>query len=105
VVNGRSEAKGQEALAEMGAGDRVHFVAGDVMQQGGVRGPDRHHGVALRPHRHPRGDTPAGATDLAPVAQLTDEAMEEALAWNYWHTFWTMRRALRHMSRRARGGS
>jgi hypothetical protein len=27
----------------------------------------------------------------APVADLSDEAMQETLEWNFWHTFWTMR--------------
>ena len=38
-----------------------------------------------------------GGTGQAPVVDLTDEAMQDALVWNFWHTFWTMRRALRYM--------
>ena len=34
VVNGRSPDKGAQAVAEMDAGDRVLFVAGDVTNQG-----------------------------------------------------------------------
>src|SRR5205823_4197743 len=36
VVNGRSEEKGQQALKEMGGGDNVHFVQGDVMKKDDV---------------------------------------------------------------------
>ena len=53
VVNGRSEAKGQQALEEMAAGDNAFFIAGDAMVQAeieafvdGAVGP-------LRPARHP----------------------------------------------------
>jgi len=28
---------------------------------------------------------------------MTDEAMEVPMVWNFWHTFWTMRAALKHM--------
>jgi 3-hydroxybutyrate dehydrogenase len=38
-----------------------------------------------------------GATGHAPVADLTDEAMQDSLVWNFWHTFWTMRRAFHYM--------
>ena len=31
------------------------------------------------------------------MADLTDEAMQDALVWNFWHTFWTMRRAFHYM--------
>ncbi len=96
VLNGRSEDKGQEALAEMGAGDRAHFVAGDVMDQAVCESL-----VDATVAHFGRIDilvaNAGGATDLAPVAQLTDEAMQQALAWNLWHTFWTIRRALHHM--------
>ena len=33
VLNGRSDEKGQEALAEMGAGNRAVFVQGNVQNQ------------------------------------------------------------------------
>ena len=38
-----------------------------------------------------------GGADHAPVVDLTDEAMQDALQWNFWHTFWTMRQALTYM--------
>src|SRR6266540_2813668 len=33
VINGRSEEKGHKALAEIAAGDAVHFVAGDAKKR------------------------------------------------------------------------
>src|SRR5262245_28726039 len=37
VVSGRSPAKGEEALAEMDAGERAHFIACDVKDREAVR--------------------------------------------------------------------
>ena len=36
VVNGRSAEKGEQALKEMGGGDNVHFIQGDVMKKDDV---------------------------------------------------------------------
>jgi len=44
-----------------------------------------------------------GARDNAPVAELTDEAFDEALRWNVWSTFWCTRRALNDMIKRSWG--
>jgi 3-hydroxybutyrate dehydrogenase len=96
VVNGRDPAKAERTLAELGGGDRVHFIGGDVKQrevcEAIVDGTVDHFGridilVA----------NAGGASGHAPVAQLTDEAMQDSLVWNFWHTFWTMRRAFHHM--------
>lgn len=96
VINGRDVAKGQKSLAELGAGDNAHFIAGDAKVREDcealVNGTVEHFGsidilVA----------NAGGASNHAPVAQLTDEAMADALQWNLWHTFWTMRSALNHM--------
>jgi 3-hydroxybutyrate dehydrogenase len=96
VINGRSPEKGAAALAEMNGGADVHFIASDVKTRGGceaiVNGTVNHFG---------RIDilfaNAGGATGHAPVVDLTDEAMDDALRWNFWHTFWTMQTALRHM--------
>ena len=96
VVNGRSEEKGARALEEMGGGDQVHFIAGDVKSRGVcesiVNGTVEHFG---------RIDilfaNAGGAKDHAPVAELTDASMQDSLEWNFWHTFWTMQTALGHM--------
>lgn len=96
VVNGRDRAKAERSLAELGAGDNAHIIAGSVMErevcEAIVDGTVEHFGridilVA----------NAGGGSNHAPVAQLTDEAMAEALTWNFWHTFWTMRRAFHYM--------
>ena len=96
VINGRDAQKAARTIAELNAGDDVHFIAGDVMQREDceaiVNGTVAHFGkidilVA----------NAGGAANHAPVAQLTDESMQQALVWNFWHTFWTMRAALAHM--------
>ena len=38
-----------------------------------------------------------GASNHAPVVDLTDEALDDALRWNLWSTFWCTRRSLQHM--------
>lgn len=106
VVNGRSEEKGEQALAEMreshDAGDRVHFLAGDVKTREGceaiVNGTVDHFGQLDVLFANA-----GGASNHAPVADLTDEAMQDSLVWNFWHTFWTMQTALKHMIPRETG--
>jgi 3-hydroxybutyrate dehydrogenase len=96
VVNGRDESKAERTLAELNAGDRVHYIAGDVKQrdvcEAIVDGTVDHFGRIdiLVPNA-------GGSSGNAPVVDLTDEAMQDALVWNFWHTFWTMRRAFHYM--------
>jgi NAD(P)-dependent dehydrogenase (short-subunit alcohol dehydrogenase family) len=96
VINGRSHDKGDQALAEMGGGDAVHFIAGDVKQRSDCEAV-----VAGTVERYGRIDVlfanAGGASGHAPIADLTDEALQDSLQWNFWHTFWTMRAALGHM--------
>lgn len=96
VINGRDPVKGAASVAELNAGDRVHFIAGDVKQREDceaiVHGTVERYGKIdiLVPNA-------GGGSDYAPVAQMTDEAMQDAMLWNFWHTFWTMRTALNYM--------
>lgn len=96
VINGRSEDKGQQALAEMNAGDNVHFIASDVKSREGCEAV-----VNGTVERYGKIDilfaNAGGASNHAPVADLTDEAMQDSLVWNFWHTFWSMQTALKHM--------
>ncbi len=96
VVNGRSPDPGAAALAEMGGGDRVHYIAADVKSREAVESI-----VDGTVERFGRIDilvnNAGGSTNHAPVAQLTDEALQDALLWNLWSTFWGMRRALHYM--------
>jgi 3-hydroxybutyrate dehydrogenase len=102
VVNGRDEVKGKATLAELDAGDRAHFVAGDVKKREACEA------IVAETVSHYGGldilvANAGGGSNHAPVAQLTDEAMADALNWNFWHTFWTMRAALQHMIPRGWG--
>jgi 3-hydroxybutyrate dehydrogenase len=91
VINGRDAKKAEASIAELNAGDRVHFIAGDVKQRADCEAIV-HFGKIdiLVPNA-------GGGSDYAPVAQMTDAAMEDAMLWNFWHTFWTMRTALNYM--------
>jgi 3-hydroxybutyrate dehydrogenase/3-oxoacyl-[acyl-carrier protein] reductase len=96
VVNGRNPDKGAQAQKEMGGGDNVTFIAGDVTQQADVeRLIDETVG------RYGRIDilvnNAGGGSDFAPCVDLTDEAWNLGITWNLHATFWGMRRALRSM--------
>jgi 3-hydroxybutyrate dehydrogenase len=96
VINGRDAAKGEAAVAELSAGERCAFHAGDVMVRADCEAL-----VDATAERFGRVDilvaNAGGASGHAPVAELSDEAVAEALQWNFWHTFWTARRALHYM--------
>jgi len=96
VVSGRDAAKGQRAIDEIDAGDRVHFVQGDAA----VRA-DCDRLIDETVARYGRIDilvnNAGGSANNAPVVDLTDEAMDYALHLNLWSTFWCSRRALAHM--------
>jgi NAD(P)-dependent dehydrogenase (short-subunit alcohol dehydrogenase family) len=98
AICGRSEEKGKTALDEMGAGDRGHFVACDVRQQdeaeGFIDAAAAHFGsldILV--------NNAGGSDGFARVHELTDQAWQNALAWNLNSTFWATRRALPHMLR------
>jgi 3-hydroxybutyrate dehydrogenase/3-oxoacyl-[acyl-carrier protein] reductase len=92
----RSHEKGQAALAEMGAGDRGLFVAGDAMVQDDVEAF-----VDTTVARFGRVDilvnNAGGAGDLQPLVDLSDAAFDEAMKWNVYANFWASRRALKPM--------
>ena len=101
VINGRDPAKGAATMEELVAldesyGDRLHFIAGDVKQKADCEAV-----VDGTVDRFSKIDVlfanAGGASGHAPVVDLTDEAMQDSLEWNFWHTFWTMRASLKHM--------
>src|SRR3954466_11399831 len=100
VINGRGVEKGEGAVAEirrdLDAGDRVLFSAGDACVK-----EDCERLIDTAVDTYGRIDilvnNAGGSHNNAPVAQLTDEAMEFALTVNLWSTFWCSRRALGHM--------
>lgn len=96
VLNGRSADKGRQALEELAAGDAAHFIAGNVQRQQDVEalidGAIAHFGridILV--------NNAGGSSGFAPVAELSDEAWNEALNWMLNSTFWATRRALRDM--------
>lgn len=92
----RNPEKGGKVAAELGDGDRVLFVPGDVMVQDQVEGfIDRtvEHFGAIDILVNNAG----GAGDLAPLVDLTDEAFDMAMKWNIYSSFWATRRALKPM--------
>ncbi|MEQ8861202.1 MAG: SDR family NAD(P)-dependent oxidoreductase [Pseudomonadales bacterium] len=102
AINGRSEEKGRRAVAEMGGGERVLFVPGDVRRQADVEGF-----IATVIERFGRVDVlvnnAGGSSGFAPVAELSDEAWQDALDWTLNSTFWATRAALRDMVSREWG--
>jgi 3-hydroxybutyrate dehydrogenase len=106
VVNGRSAEKGRQAVDEMGGaemggagmggGERVAFVAGDVLNQADVENV-----VDATVERFGRIDilvnNAGGGGDFAPCVDLSDESWNTTITWNLSTTFWGTRRALRHM--------
>jgi 3-hydroxybutyrate dehydrogenase len=102
VVSGRSADKGQRALEEMNAGDNAHFIAGDARKQADVEAF-----VDGAVERFGKVDilvnNAGGSSGFAPVAQLSDEAWNEALDWMLNATFWGTRRVLPAMIERGWG--
>ncbi len=94
--NGRSEEKGQQALREMGAGDRVAFVAGDVRSAADIQRL-----VQATVEKFGRLDimvnNAGGITEPAPVAALSDEAWANDVQWNLTSVFYGTKHALAHM--------
>jgi 3-hydroxybutyrate dehydrogenase len=102
VVNGRDEAKGQQCLDEMNAGDAAAFFAGDASKQDAVEGL-----IDFTIERYGQLDicclNSGGVLATAPVAQMSDEEWQLEVDWNLNHVFWGMRRALQHMIPRESG--
>jgi NAD(P)-dependent dehydrogenase (short-subunit alcohol dehydrogenase family) len=96
VLNGTNAEKGAQALSEIGRPDDVLFVKGDAK----VR-EDCERVVDQAVEHFGRIDimvnNAGGATNHAPVADLTDEALDDALKWNLWSTFWCSRKAVNYM--------
>ena len=102
VLNGRSEAKGQQALDELGAGAAARFVAADVTRREECeRLLDQ--AIAAYGRIDILVNNAGGAADNAPVAEMSDHCLRVALDWCLWSTFWCTRRALNDMIPRGWG--
>ncbi len=96
VVNGRSVEKGEQALKEMGGGDRLHFIAGDVMKKDDVEAivdgaKDRYGSVDILVNNA------GGITGHGMIAEMDDWAWLGTIDWNLNSAFWATRRALKYM--------
>ena len=96
MVNGRDAVKGRQCVEEMGGGDRLHFIGGDMTKQVDVEGlidqTIDHYGqldICVL--------NSGGVANTAPVHLMTDEEWLLEIDWNLNHVFWGMRRALNHM--------
>ena len=102
VLSGKSQDKGQQALDEMGLGDRAMFVQCDVRRQADVnnlvdQAAQRYGSVDILVNN-------AGGSDgFALVHEMSDEAWLNALDWNLNAVFWGTRRALPYMIERGWG--
>ena len=102
VVNGRDPHKGAQAVAEMNAGDRAVFYAGDATLQSTNEGI-----VDFAVEHFGKLDimvlNSGGVKNTAPVAMMSDEEWNLEIDWNLNSVFWGMRRALQHMIPRESG--
>ncbi len=102
AINGRSQAKGDEALRDMAAPERTLFVAGDVTDQSAVEGF-----IDQTVERFGRIDVlvnnAGGSSGFAPVAEMSDDAWQQASNWILNSAFWATRRALQDMASRQWG--
>ena len=98
----RNQDKAQRVLAEMDAGNRAVFIAGDATVQADVEGF-----IDQASERFGQLDVlvnnAGGAGDLQPLVDLSDEAFDLAIKWNLYSTFWASRRALPGMLERSFG--
>lgn len=102
VINGRDQAKGEQCLAELAAGDRAAFFSGDASRQDAVEGL-----VDFTIATFGQLDicclNSGGVKHTAPVVDMTDEEWQLEVDWNLNQVFWGMRRALKHMLPRQSG--
>jgi 3-hydroxybutyrate dehydrogenase len=96
VINGRNQEKGEQALKDLGAGDRGHFVQGDVTVREDVDAVID--GTVERfGHIDIQVNNAGGLIKTAPVAELSDEDWDYAVRWNLYSAFWGTRKALGYM--------
>jgi NAD(P)-dependent dehydrogenase (short-subunit alcohol dehydrogenase family) len=102
VIGGKSPEKGEQALNEMGVGDRAMFVQCDVRRKADVENL-----IDQAAKRYGSADimvNNAGGSDrFALVHEMTDEAWQNALDFNLNAAFWGSRRALQYMLERGWG--
>jgi NAD(P)-dependent dehydrogenase (short-subunit alcohol dehydrogenase family) len=102
VLSGRSRDKGAAALEELDAGDRVHFVVSDALEQ------DQVENLVDESVEHFGSvdilvNNTGGCDGFAMIHELSDAAWNRAMDWTLTSTFWATRRALPGMLERGWG--
>jgi 3-hydroxybutyrate dehydrogenase len=90
AINGRSKDKGEQALEEIGAGERAVLLQGDVDAL--VNGTVEYFGridILV--------NNAGGSYDNVNVVDANPESFENVLRWNVMSTFWATKRALHHL--------
>jgi 3-hydroxybutyrate dehydrogenase len=102
TITGTNADKGAQAIHEMARPDDTLFVQADAKTR-----EDCERAVDAAIERFGRVDilvnNAGGASNHAPVADLSDEAMDDALKWNLWSTFWSSRKVVKPMVERGWG--
>ena len=97
VLSGRSEDKGKQALAEIGVGDRAHFVAGDASNKADVEKL-----IDETVEKYGRIDilvnNAGGNPGHGLVEVMTDEVWLKSFDLNLHSDFYATRRALKYMA-------
>jgi len=98
MISGTSLDKGKQALEEMAAGDRAAFRRADARVQADQEAlidaaAEQFGGVDILVNNA------GGSSGFALVADLADDAWQEAANWVFNSAFWATRRALPHMVR------
>jgi 3-hydroxybutyrate dehydrogenase len=102
VLTGRSQEKGDKALAELGSPDKTAFVAGDSTNRGDVEAA-LDYAVSRFGQLDILVNNVGGADEFAPVAAMTDEIWERGLLFNVTSAFYASRKALEYMLPRKTG--
>lgn len=96
LLTGRSQEKGEKALAELGSPERTVFVAGDGTDRASIE-----NALNAAVSRFGRLDilvnNMGGADQFAPVAAMSDEIWERGLLFNLTSAFYASRKALEFM--------
>jgi 3-hydroxybutyrate dehydrogenase len=96
VITGRSQEKGDKALAELGQPERAAFIAGDGTSRESIEAA-----IEGTVSRFGRLDilvnNVGGADEFAPVAAMSDEVWERGLLFNLTSAFYASRKALEYM--------
>jgi 3-hydroxybutyrate dehydrogenase/3-oxoacyl-[acyl-carrier protein] reductase len=102
AINGRTPAKGAQAIDELNAGNRAAFFAGDVTRQADVEAF-----IDQTIRTFGKVDilvnNAGGSSGFAPVEVLGDDAWRQAGDWILNSCFWATRRVLKGMKARGWG--